>query len=407
MSQPTQTTQFGRPQQPGLSTKRYVKMSSAVSEENLDSASSTDSGSCGSVASAGHGYAGIRHRNCSLTMHPLGFLLTDLLHRETHGLLELPAKLKDSRFELCAQKDEVLEAQLEKVLSKWVEDNMKEEDNSTVSERNFPPTDPSAGKQEEESKSDEEEPKQPGIMWSKEDDLTRLLVEAMTQVWTGDGSWSVTHQELLPWDGSHCRTNILVQDTSTIQNDGTATFPMAAPSTRKASAATDRRGNDQKDSTTAAKNANAALLVEVGLASEDWWKKVDQCFMYAETLMERDQLQKPMLLTVFIVDAQKPQDSTKNDVKGGRLGVFLVVPARDPSGQKDFRVALLWRCQWLELKDLAKPLVRILRATEFVMKWNHGKCKKLDYEYLGRHCCRIDQEVRNSPSASVHFDGEH
>jgi hypothetical protein len=214
------------------------------------------------------------------------------------------------------------------------------------------------------------------MMWSKEDDLARLLVEAMTQVWTGDGSWSVTHQELLPWDGSHCRTNILVQDTSTIQNDGTATFPMAAPSTRKASAATDRRGNDQKDSTTAAKNANAALLVEVGLASEDWWKKLDQCFMYAETLMERDQLQKPMLLTVFIVDAPKPQDSTKNDVKGGRLGVFLVIPKRDPSGQKDFRVALLWRRQWLELKDLAKPLVRILRATEFVMKWNHGKCKK-------------------------------
>jgi hypothetical protein len=92
------------------------------------------------------------------------------------------------------------------------------------------------------------------------------------------------------------------------------------------------------------------------------------------------------------LDCPQPNDSGEQSrvVKGGRFGVFVVVPK---STSNEIRVALLWRHSCVGLHNVAYHFVRILRAAEFLVKWKTPE--HLDYEYLSPHCCRIGKEVRN------------
>jgi hypothetical protein len=105
-------------------------------------------------------------------------------------------------------------------------------------------------------------------------------------------------------------------------------------------------------------NGPAVLLIEAGLRNEDWWFKVDQSLIRIKKLGKA--ISEPLLLAVFTVSNHGKPRQFK-----ACLGVFLVTPKKS-----DFRVSLLWRGQFLNLKDLATGFERVMRGMVFLTKWN-------------------------------------
>jgi hypothetical protein len=286
------------------------------------------------LASVGRGYNCSLNKLRSITMHPLGLLLTDLLHRKKNDDgMKLPTQLEKFR---CKYSDEAVDTALESkfagVLRRWV--------NNAVRVR--------GGKKKMHE-------------WTDDRDLTTLLAKEMAPLWKDDGTAFVTHEKVLPWGDSFCTTDIMILDTGT--------------------------GRSHEDL--------PVHMIEVGLSNGHWWKTLHQGFMYIRNLLRFDMLQKPMLLTVLTLDAP-PQNGSSKQIRrfsGGQVGVFLVTPK---GCKKDFRMALLWREYATKEEDVAKWFVMIHRATEFVLKWNRDETagdNSLDYEYLGPHCCRFGDEV--------------
>jgi hypothetical protein len=142
------------------------------------------------------------------------------------------------------------------------------------------------------------------------------------------------------------------------------------------------------------------LLVEVGLLSDDWWKKLDQGLMYAPGLEKFDQ---PILFVVLTVNVIK-DDPRK--IEGGRMGVFLVTPRND--FHKDahylckFRMSLLRRVQTESLTELSEAFGRVLRAAYVLPGWNSNA--ESSYRYLGPSCCRVTfSEVREPCACNCTF----
>jgi Fungal protein kinase len=86
-----------------------------------------------------------------------------------------------------------------------------------------------------------------------------------------------------------------------------------------------------------------------------------------------------------------------DDSPGAYLGAHLVVFLVIPNGNRDFRMAPLWRENPRTPKELASELATIMEATELVTDWNRRKLKVANYEYLGPHCCRIGDKVSGNP----------
>jgi hypothetical protein len=222
---------------------------------------------------------------------------------------------------------------------------------------------------------------------NRDDTLTKDLMTKMSPILNAD-----RHKKHLVWEESFCTENRMVFETGASQvsskkshKESTDTQDSAVPD-HEGSACT--RHNE---STETVKNSPAVLLVELGLASVDWWKKAHQGFKYVKSLSKDGLLQKLMLVTIWTLDAPPPDSGKGNRVvEGGRFGVFLVMPKKEP---ETFRAALLWRHACVSLEDVAFHFVRILRATEFLVNWKTPE--DLDYEYLGPHCCRIGKEVRD------------
>jgi hypothetical protein len=199
-------------------------------------------------------------------------------------------------------------------------------------------------------------------------DLTTSLAKNVASLWKGDGRVRVMHENRLPWGRSFSKADIMVLDVGS--------------------------GEKHEDL--------AVLLIEMALSNSQWWKKLHHGLMYIQSLPSHDMLQKPMLLTVFTMDAPPQKDSSERvrEFAGAQVGVFLVMPK---GCKKDFRMALLWREHTEKQEDVAKWFARIQRATELVAKWNkiEASGEDLDYEYLAPHCCRIGDEVRMLEAVEV------
>jgi hypothetical protein len=286
-------------------------------------------------ADTGYGYNGCLSKVRSLTMHPLGFLLTDLFHRKPQeGGLTLPAQLEKFRSHQSDETGEnAVETKFASLLQWWLKKSRVR-----------------GGKKKSRE-------------WRNGRDLTTLLAKSMAPFWRDDARVRVTHENRLPWGRTFSKADIMVVGAGS--------------------------GEKHEDL--------AVLMIEMGLSNSQWWKKLHHGIMYIESLLSLDMLQKPMLLTVFTVDAPPHKDSSEKirEFTGAQVGVFLVVPK---GYKKDFRISLLWREHTEKQEDVPNWFVRIQRAAEFVMKWNKDKTsgEDLDYEYLGPHCCRIGDEVRVS-----------
>jgi hypothetical protein len=244
------------------------------------------------------GYIGIISKLRAVTLHPLGFLLTDLLHAKAGSEQPLPEELRDHRFQPSWETLGALALDFEAALTDWIE-----------------------------SKGDAES-----------------LAQQMSETLEALGM-NVRRQHHANQALDENGTSLLVQS----------------------------------------KNA-PALLIEFGF-DVDWWTQVDHALNYVNRLLCSGMLVKPVIMAVFFIATNKSTGA----VETAQLGVFLVVPKVGG----DYRVALLWRGQSLELKTMGSAFARILHAAEFVADWNcNGKESLVDYKYLGSHCCRIGKRVR-------------
>jgi hypothetical protein len=163
---------------------------------------------------------------------------------------------------------------------------------------------------------------------------------------------------------------------------------------------TDRKGHiDMVFSTAETKDGDGTTplaVIEFGLNSDDWWKKLDQNVKYVEYMCAASNKNKllvfkkePFLLVVITIG-----DESRNDVDF-KIGVFLCSP-RDlsRSEDKDFRLSLLWRSKKSRLNEASKEFGKLLRVTSDFEIWRMRMCPPTEiWEYFGSNCCRVGDKV--------------
>jgi hypothetical protein len=389
------------------------------------------------------GYKGVIPNLRSLTMHPLGLLLTEFLHREKHqNLLEgFPEAL--TRHQLPESKvgeDIELIEGIAHVVENWAKPKPKVDDSQTelkdgkaesakkeektqvkrkdAADLSNKEEEAACAKNEVEDQSDEdvlgdalvsgsaravpgravEEEKK---RWVGEQAVTKALVNELCSEWNGDDG---NHQDRFPLEFTFYQNLIMVWEavakapasvsTGTDQEVSGSATGRKSHVENKGSAATT---NDHNNSASTDQDL-PLLLIQMGLDSDHdrnrWWKKLDQVFVDVQVLSDSGQLQKPMLVNVLNLGTRPP------GVVTGRFGVFLVTP----KAKKEFRVALVWHKDCDGLYDVARYFVKVLRASELVLKWNRPdfSTEDLVFENLGPHCCRIGEEVRVSKTVQAH-----
>jgi hypothetical protein len=142
-----------------------------------------------------------------------------------------------------------------------------------------------------------------------------------------------------------------------------------------------------------------ALVVEVGLSNDDWWKKLDQGLMYAPGV--KSFAAQPILLVVLTVNVKKGDPLS---IDGGRMGVFLVTPRSDFPEEahylRNFRVSLLRRVQTNSLAELSEAFGRALRAACLLPGWNATAAADSGYRSLGPSCCRVPSSCSSASEVS-------
>lgn len=134
-------------------------------------------------------------------------------------------------------------------------------------------------------------------------------------------------------------------------------------------------------------------VLEVGLGSTEWWRKLDQGLTYVDLLSDRKKgehcFSKPILLAVITLE--KVEVSEGIDQLKARYGVFLCT--RKDSHTKDFRMSLLWREDTNDLKAASAAFGKLLRATIACGKWR-DESPRLEYHYLGPNCCSLGKKEK-------------
>ena len=126
------------------------------------------------------------------------------------------------------------------------------------------------------------------------------------------------------------------------------------------------------------------MLVEVGLISNDWWLKFDQCVKYLN-LIQR--VKSPLLLGIMTVVKGPNQDV---EVK---LGVFLCLWNGEKEKTKsNVRISLLWHSRTCNREEASKAFGRLLRGVCDFSSWI-SEPNDSQYEYFGSNCCKVGNMV--------------
>ena len=125
--------------------------------------------------------------------------------------------------------------------------------------------------------------------------------------------------------------------------------------------------NDQ-----AQKRTTPLAVIEFGLRSADWWKKVDQNMSYVRRMcsVNNDNIllafEQPFLFVVMTIE-------TFDTYFESKIGVFLCFPkAVSGSNNKTFRFSLLWHSKATDLDQASKDFGKLLRVTSDFSTWR--KC---------------------------------
>ena len=147
---------------------------------------------------------------------------------------------------------------------------------------------------------------------------------------------------------------------------------------------------------------SVVMIVEFGMDHGKWWQKLSQALTYVDLLRAGDDvnyiIDQPMLLTVVTMkqscsDAKDTSDA--NPV--AQFGMFLLIPKDDG---KEYRLALLWRVDALDVDDASKQFGKTLYAAQCCVEWRENLESNImnsnaepSYQYLGPNCCRIGRSV--------------
>ena len=139
------------------------------------------------------------------------------------------------------------------------------------------------------------------------------------------------------------------------------------------------------------KSANTPLcVVEVGLLSGDWWKKLHQGAMYLQTMQLKSQapycFEEPMLLVTITVDDSRPDFNLC-------MGVVLCTPRTETS---DFRMSLIWHKKHSAIEMASESFGLLLRILDHFQtqrsKEYEGEC-----EYFSSNCIKVGDTVGMVP----------
>jgi hypothetical protein len=334
------------------------------------------------------GYKGVVPNLRSLTMHPLGLLLTEFLHREKHrNLLEgFPEALTRHQLpESKAGEDTELIQRIAHVVENWAKPKRKVDDLQTelkdepnkdgkaesakkekktqtkrkdAADQSNKEEETACAKNEEEYQSDEDVLGDALVSGSTravsgraaeeekkrlvgEQALTKALVNELASKWNGDEG-NLHHQDRFPLGFTCCQNVIEVWETAAsapaLVSTGTDQEVCGCATGRKSQVENKdslAETNVHNNSAVTDQNLPPALLIEMGQDSDHdrnhWWKKSDQAFLDVQAICDSGELQKPILVNVHVLGTRP------SGIVTGRFGVFLVTP----KATKEFRVALL------------------------------------------------------------------
>ena len=135
------------------------------------------------------------------------------------------------------------------------------------------------------------------------------------------------------------------------------------------------------------KSSTPLCIVEVGLSSGDWWKKVDQGKTYLDNMREQQDgtycFDEPLLWTVITLE----NSSRDFDFQ---MAVFLCTSSEEK--KEGFRVSLIWHKQLFAMDDAARSFGFLLRILpHFQSRRNQ------DYdgesEYFSSNCIKAGENV--------------
>jgi hypothetical protein len=270
-----------------------------------------------------NGYAEITKRLCSVTIHPLGFLLLSFFNESDVEPLSIPEELQTYRLKHDPKDLSKIAADLHSRLTKWLE--------------------------------------LPGHV----PDLTDSIAQGMSAA-VGEYGLIVHHCQPL--------IDMAVDDVDRIREGSLPDILVC------------RKNGDKNDDP-------AMLLIQIGLAEHDWWAIALEAVQRLWGLVDDNLLVEPMIMAIVRVKFSKESSTNSRKLTKAQMGVFLVIPG----GTSGFHLALLWRGQLNDLKDLASDFAKIIQATQRVCGSSCRSKISVDYQYLGRHCCRIGDKVRSQP----------
>jgi hypothetical protein len=140
-------------------------------------------------------------------------------------------------------------------------------------------------------------------------------------------------------------------------------------------------------------------IIEVGLASKDWWSKVHQNSQYLDKLGDR--FSKPLIFAVLTVEGVGGKDIMSKPLEV-KLGIFLCSPKKS-SGH---RMTFLWSSKATDLDTATKAFGKLMRATSDFSHWrDEYDPDESGYLYLGPNCCRVKKsaEVRMVSGGHISF----
>ena len=127
-------------------------------------------------------------------------------------------------------------------------------------------------------------------------------------------------------------------------------------------------------------------VVEVGLSSNDWWKKFDQCKEYLEIMQRHPKapycFEEPLLLAIITLDGSIGDDFVF------QMGVLLCTP-RNNNG---FRISLIWHKQYSTMEEATKSFGFLLRILPH-FQTTRSQGYEGESEYFSSNCIRTGEMV--------------
>ena len=151
------------------------------------------------------------------------------------------------------------------------------------------------------------------------------------------------------------------------------------------------------DSTDEGGPSTPLALLEVGRNNQEWWKKLDQAWIYLD-ILSNDMSKEPLIFNdAVLCSALTIEGEDNGPTFQSQLGVFLCWP----SNGKRSQIALLWNVRSSGLNEASQAFGRFLRVVCSFANWRKNNDANADYEYLSSSVCRFGTTVSWSRSCCL------